>query len=358
MRILWDFRLFSLGYATRGVGTYTRAAAAAVIAQNTDAQIVIWGDRSAAPAECAGWPVEWVPYSAADWKRDLFTIPSLIARNKIDLFHYWIGLGPLWRIGAGMFHPCKTCMTVYDLGVEYWDYVPYLSSMKKTWYWRMQKAIARGIDGFICISGATAGDLQRTIKRAPGRSEVVYVPIGEPCAGDADRLPYFVTLGGAVNKNLQSVIDAFTAARREFPEYRLVVCGDVDNSEELAGPVPGVVSFERMEHYERHLAEASGLIFCSRHEGLGLPPLEAMRHACPVVLSDIPCLRETCDGAAIFVDPGDPSSIAAGIRECISNRKEWERRAAEGCVRYRGMSGNAGRKVLEMYGEILSRSRR
>ncbi|MFS3137178.1 glycosyltransferase family 4 protein [Gluconacetobacter sacchari] len=48
---------------------------------------------------------------------------------------------------------------------------------------------------------------------------------------------------------------------------------------------------------------AACFVFPSRYEGFGLPAVEAMACACPVVASDIPVLREVCGEAALFADP-------------------------------------------------------
>jgi len=56
---------------------------------------------------------------------------------------------------------------------------------------------------------------------------------------------------------------------------------------------------------------ARALIFPSREEGFGIPPIEAMNCGTPVVASNIPVHREVCGDAAIYVSLG--------------NRKSWER---------------------------------
>ena len=60
---------------------------------------------------------------------------------------------------------------------------------------------------------------------------------------------------------------------------------------------------------------AAAAIFCfpSLDESFGLPPLEAMSAGIPVIVSDIPVLRDMCGDAAVFVDPGDAAAIARGI---------------------------------------------
>lgn len=99
-----------------------------------------------------------------------------------------------------------------------------------------------------------------------------------------------------------------------LPELRLVLTG-------YDGPMPeGVQSLGRVPHdglvdlYRR----ASALVFPSRYEGFGQPVLEGLACACPVACSDLPPLREVAGDTAVYFDPGDPESIAAGVREAIA----------------------------------------
>jgi glycosyltransferase involved in cell wall biosynthesis len=46
-----------------------------------------------------------------------------------------------------------------------------------------------------------------------------------------------------------------------------------------------------------------------------LPPLEAFALGCPVVATDIPGAREQLGEAVMLVSPGDPESIATGIKQ-------------------------------------------
>jgi glycosyltransferase involved in cell wall biosynthesis len=99
-----------------------------------------------------------------------------------------------------------------------------------------------------------------------------------------------------------------------LPEYRLVLTG-------YDGPVPdGVDSVGRVTHDELVdlYRRASALVFPSRYEGFGQPVLEALACACPVACSDLPPLREVAGDAAVYFDPDDPESIAAGVREAIA----------------------------------------
>lgn len=49
-----------------------------------------------------------------------------------------------------------------------------------------------------------------------------------------------------------------------------------------------------------------------------MPVLEAMAAGIPVACSDIPPLRETAGGAALFFDPYSVDSIAGAVRKLVS----------------------------------------
>jgi glycosyltransferase involved in cell wall biosynthesis len=347
MNILWDFRLFSFGYRGRGVGAYALSMAKAIREAGCEARIIIWGEKSSLPEDIRAWPVQWIDYVPRSWKSDLFIIPFIIIKYHIDIFHYWIALGPLFRMGMGLFHSCKTCVTVHDIGVEYWDEVFHCVAVRKTWYWKIQKMLLPRVDSIVCNSSSTRADVEKLYKKGIKRKiHVLYPPVDYPDAVSAKkRDARFLLLDGKENKNTKAIIEGAQQFRQKHPHYSLVLLGgsDIDNCN-LEG-----VTFEGMERYRELLAESAGLLFCSLHEGLGLPPLEAMARHCPLVLSDIPCLRETCAEAGCFVDPRDMESIVRGMEDCALNNDEWVERSAQGALRYERMSRNAGKQWIEIY---------
>jgi glycosyltransferase involved in cell wall biosynthesis len=376
MRILWDFRLFSYAYQNRGVGAFCWAMAKAIIDANRsgdagsgedaggDARrhcdIYVWGNRDHVPAELAGCAAQWIPYDMGTWKSDLFTIPSLIIRHRIQVFHYWVALGPVFRIGMGLFHPCATCMTVHDLGVEHIHDHDFLDHVRGTHYWRFQKKLLDKASAIVCNSRKTRDEVL-ALAKGDRRCEVIYMPVTYrlPQAGPAEttrtRIRMFMTLGGAPHKNVRKVIEAFSLFLKSHPGFCLVVLGNDDEAtaanarEPSAEPTLDPVFFEGMDRYEYYLENASGLVACSIYEGLGIPPLEALSHGCPLVASDIAVFHETCEGAARFVDPHSASSIAEGMGDVADHGDEWIKKSVQGYERYRRMSESAGKQWVDLY---------
>jgi glycosyltransferase involved in cell wall biosynthesis len=88
----------------------------------------------------------------------------------------------------------------------------------------------------------------------------------------------------------------------------------------------GEVSDEELARLYRG---AACLVYASLYEGFGIPLLEAMACGTPVVTSAGGATEETAGGAAVLVDPRDPSAIAAGIEAAVARRDELRRRGLE-----------------------------
>ena len=71
----------------------------------------------------------------------------------------------------------------------------------------------------------------------------------------------------------------------------------------------------------RLLRRAACLVYPTRYESFGLPPLEAMVAGCPVVSTDMPVVREMIRSGAngLLAPPEDPPGLAAAILACFSS---------------------------------------
>ena len=59
-------------------------------------------------------------------------------------------------------------------------------------------------------------------------------------------------------------------------------------------------------------------LFFSLGEGFGMPPVEARAFGAPVVVSDLPVMRENLGAEARYADPHSTTGIAEVIREALA----------------------------------------
>jgi glycosyltransferase involved in cell wall biosynthesis len=137
------------------------------------------------------------------------------------------------------------------------------------------------------------------------------------------------------HKNLSRLLGAFHLLRQEYPELELHLAGRPQaqfiNHPKLHRSLeaPGVKVLGYLS--ESALAEAysSSTVFCypSLFEGFGLPILEAMLMETRVATSNSSCLPEIAQGAAMLFDPLSQESIAAtlkqGLTESAEERGKW-----------------------------------
>ena len=107
----------------------------------------------------------------------------------------------------------------------------------------------------------------------------------------------------------------------------------------------------------QRLSTAGLFVHPALYEPFGLGPLEAALCGCPLVLGDIPSLRELWDGAAAFVDPGDPPALVERCNELIADagtRADLARRAFERASTYTRATMADG--YLSLYRELAPSS--
>jgi glycosyltransferase involved in cell wall biosynthesis len=138
-------------------------------------------------------------------------------------------------------------------------------------------------------------------------------------------VPFLLMVGARYShKNVDAVLDV---ARLWAPTYRLVVtsCGGA-YKQQLLQKVARLGLTERVEFKDYVTFEelinlyqsCSALVYPSKWEGFGIPPLEALACGSPVIASDIAVHREVLEDAAFFVKLGDEPSWAAAF-EAIRN---------------------------------------
>ena len=169
----------------------------------------------------------------------------------------------------------------------------------------------------VAISAFTRNELSEVLGVPADRVRVirngvdpVFTPEGHSEAGE-----YVLAVGTLEpRKNLAAAVEAARLAGLEVRVVGATGWGGVD--------VPGWVGRVDDEALAALYRGARCLVFPSLYEGFGIPILEAMACATPVVTSRGGATEEVAGGAAVLVDPLDVEMIAAGIAVAHERRAE------------------------------------
>lgn len=174
-------------------------------------------------------------------------------------------------------------------------------------------------------------------------------PVFVPGAAErAQRDPYLLHVGRrAGHKNVGNLVRAFAASRARS-HLRLQFTGEPDGETLALADRHGVgdrVAFSGPTDDARLLSlyqRAVALVFPSLYEGFGLPVVEAMATATPVITSNTSSLPEVAGaGNALLVDPLDIDQLAAAMDTLDQDAALWGTLSARGVARSRAFSWDA-----------------
>lgn len=155
-------------------------------------------------------------------------------------------------------------------------------------------------------------------------------------------------------------VECLVVGMRELPEYELLLLSKIsperkDQLLKLAGDTRGRIQFKdgvSELQYAESLSRAFALVSASKDEGFGIPLVEAMNQALPLVVSDIPIFKEVAGDAAYFFNPADPNSFSEQVK-LLSQGSNWADLSAKSFLRSRDFTWEASaKKLLQALREI------
>ncbi|MBW6396607.1 glycosyltransferase family 4 protein [Roseomonas sp. HJA6] len=294
-------------------------------------EIVAAADALAARSE---WPVARVlhPAGARDAGLRSFRAESVGSRSgqaweQIDLPRALRG-DMLVSLGntAPLMLGARQAVVIHDAGA--FDTPESYSFAFRTWYRLMQKRLARSGAMILTVSEFSRARIQAALGVdagviPEGGEHVLRTPADTAIIAKhgLERGRFALVVGNpAAHKNLA----ALTAAAETLGAHglTLAVAGAADPAVFRAGggvaadsaKLLGRVSDAELRAlYENALC----LIFPSRYEGFGLPPLEAMVCGCPVLAAHAGAVPEVCGEAALWFDPAQPATLQDTVSRLV-----------------------------------------
>ncbi len=147
-------------------------------------------------------------------------------------------------------------------------------------------------DAIIGISEAVFNHYAK--QKADESGHILYdaVRCANDCRFDSAKEPYFMMCGALTkNKGVETGLHAFALFNRINKSYKLLLIGNIDPAyriklETLVAKLnlEGKVEFiGHTDNIDSYYSKATGLLMCSRNEGLGRVTIEAMFNGCPVI---------------------------------------------------------------------------
>jgi len=292
---------------------------------------------------------------------------------------------PYW--GAPLRSPVPLVVTVHDLTTVT---VPdYRRGIKVKLYNALVTASAQGADHIITDSFASKVDIVDKFGVDERGVTAVYLAAEarfKPATGENSLLEmatlrkynlpdyYILYLGGyALHKNVMTLLHAYSyVAKSQGDDFPLVLAGkkpepspthpDYDAYIEKLGLTNQVHWIGFVDEREKPLLYRSAelFVFPSRHEGFGLPPLEAMACGTPVITTDADSLPEVVGDAAYTIDPDDARRMGGAMIALLTEPEtavklrergikqaanfSWEKTATETLLVYARVEAMAGKK--------------
>jgi glycosyltransferase involved in cell wall biosynthesis len=276
-------------------------------------------------------PVSWLPPQL--WYKVARLISNYTGGNP--------GKNAIWH--TTFYTHCKgwpgyRIVTVYDMISELFPQ-PYNRSIRQA-----KEATLPQSDVIICISERTRQDLLEYYSQLD-TSQTYVIPLGvseifRPLS-TAERvvLPLPVTASyilyvggrGGIHKNFDRLLQAYSQWKHH-KDIQLVVVGRIWSSQEEMR-----LAELKLENHVKLLNDvddemllqlynqAEAFVYPSLYEGFGIPILEAMKCACPVIAAHIPTSTEVGGECPIYFDPLNIDSLINAFDRVLAEGRTPER---------------------------------
>ncbi len=239
------------------------------------------------------------------------------------------------------------------------------------------RIVTRAACRIIAISNHTKEDIVKHLGISPEKIDVTPMGVDDTYRPVEDeeflktvrerysiKAPFVLYVGTHhPRKNLLRLVHAFSRVKAA-EDMNLVITGKVEKRRSLLYNTVKELGLEERVVFTGYVPErdlpalytmAELFVFPSLYEGFGIPPIEAMACATPVVSSNTTSLPEVVGDAAVTVDPLDVDAIAGAMERVLSSRDLKDELVEKGLRRAALFRWeDTARKTIEVYKKVLA----
>lgn len=298
---------------------------------------------------------------------DQVTISRLARKKNVDLLHQPAFSAPILYSG-------KKIVTIHDVISLFYSNIPFFS---RQYYSKWMPFSYHFADHFITISHHSKNDIVSKLTINPDRITVINLAADvkyhlKPSKSDVDKVlrkyhisrPYLLNVG-TINprKNLEFLVRVFAEAKQKFNlPHKLIIVGKkgwhYDRLFQLVlsrGLVKDIIFTGYVDDDDKPALyhDADAFLFPSIYEGFGLPPLEAMTCATPVISSNTSSLPEVMGNGGILLDPTNEASWIEAIGGVLTNKSLASELATKGRRQAASFSWDrCAKETLDVYRRV------
>ncbi len=377
MRIGIDIRSLQNDSQLRGIGTYTRSLARALLLLDSENEYVFFAFRNRPLPDLfkqgAGKKVKVVRLT---WRKKRFVwlsgqvlFPYAARKERLDVFYSPEYIVPvLGRV--------KKAITVHDfINIEYPLYRKRSGNLRRIYFYLKDKTLHRA-DRIISVSHYTKGKIMELCQIPGNRISVIHEAAQDCFRPFNDRDLFsrieekygikgrFIFYAGAIDyhKNIDGLIQAFS--RIKDKDTALVLAGvqnDPHYFESIKQLIEGLnlkgrvllLGYIPQEDLVCLYNMAQAAVSVSFYEGFGLPVIEAMACARAVIAAGNTSMAEITGDCGILVDPRNPEEITAAMDRVLGDEDLRKSLAEKGFRRSQEFSWEkAARQMMGVWEEL------
>lgn len=349
-----DARL--IGTRSTGDASYWRGLVSGFSKLKGDFHLLLCSNTEKPPEIPDDPRIEWVVLPGRGRWWSFVTLPLYAKKRGCPVLHTQYSLSPLAQGGVTTVHDVS-----FFVGPEWF---------KPKDRFLLQKSVpssVRRAKAVIAVSETTKREIEQFIPGSAHKVHVTYNSVGEgiqPHPLDAARRmvkeagiegPYMMTAGTRWPRKNMELAMAAADLLPESLSHKLVVTGKPgwgDQSHGKRTHATGYVSDELLTA----LYQCADLYLCpSRHEGFGIPLLEAFACSCPVICSSGGALPEVAQDACLVMKSWEAADWAEAAAGLLNDPTERERLVAKGAIRLGDFSWEAtAAKTLDIYRTVAT----